>query len=189
MILRYVSSIHHCLQKIEQTPSRLVGQGTVGNDNSVSGFADQSTTNTTIANPPTSGPAVPVAGAKGDPGAQGLKGDPGSQGVQGTQGPKGDKGDPGKGDTGMRGQAVPTQTLTVRQVEGDIVSAGSGSESTAPCNSDETVSGGGFRITGSIGTPLRNNAVGNSWVVSGSGLNIQASSFIQAVAECLKLVP
>ena len=34
-----------------------VGQGTLGNDNSVSGFADQSRTNTTTANAPTSGPA------------------------------------------------------------------------------------------------------------------------------------
>ena len=58
-----------------------VGQGTLGNDNSVTGFADQSTTNTTTANAPTSGPAVPVAGSKGDPGAQGLKGDQGPPGT------------------------------------------------------------------------------------------------------------
>jgi hypothetical protein len=50
-----------------------VGQNTLGNDNQVTGFADQSTSNTTTAKAATSGPAGP-AGAKGDPGAQGPAG-------------------------------------------------------------------------------------------------------------------
>ena len=60
-----------------------VGQGTLGNDNSVTGFTDQSTTNTTTANAATSGTSG-LAGPKGDKGnsgatgAQGLKGDPGA---------------------------------------------------------------------------------------------------------------
>ena len=48
-----------------------VGQGTLGNDNSVTGFADQSITNTT-ANSATSGSAG-SAGPKGDPGLKDLK--------------------------------------------------------------------------------------------------------------------
>ena len=45
-----------------------VGQGTLGNDNSVTGFTDQSTTNTTT----TANAAT--AGAKGDPGLPGPAG-------------------------------------------------------------------------------------------------------------------
>jgi hypothetical protein len=67
-----------------------VGQGTLGNDNSVTGFTDQSTTNATSPNASTSGPVAGNLGAQGFPGAKGDKGDPGA---------KGDKGDPGPAGT------------------------------------------------------------------------------------------
>jgi hypothetical protein len=58
-----------------------VGQGTLGNDNSVTGFADQSTTNTTTANAATLGPAGPVTGPQGNPGPAGPPGNPGPAGT------------------------------------------------------------------------------------------------------------
>ena len=85
-----------------------VDQGTVGNDNQITGFGDlsdnlqQSTTgNQTTAIPiPTTGPA----GVKGDPGS------PGSPGAVGPAGPKGDKGDQGPGIS------LQTVTLTVKKI-------------------------------------------------------------------------
>jgi hypothetical protein len=67
-----------------------VGQGTLGNDNSVTGFTDQSGINATTPNAVTSEPAAAGPGAQGIPGAKGDKGDPGA---------KGDKGDPGPAGT------------------------------------------------------------------------------------------
>ena len=58
-----------------------VGQGTLGNDNSVTGFADQSTANTTTGNAETSGPAGLATGPQGDPGSTGPQGNPGSTGT------------------------------------------------------------------------------------------------------------
>jgi hypothetical protein len=58
-----------------------VGQGTLGNDNSVTGFTDQSTTNnTTSANAATTGSGA--VGAKGDPGPPGAAGAKGDKGVR-----------------------------------------------------------------------------------------------------------
>ena len=63
-------------------------QGTLGNDNQVTGFGDQSdntNNNTSTANSGGQGAAgtLGAQGLKGDPGAQGLEGDPGGQGLKG----------------------------------------------------------------------------------------------------------
>jgi hypothetical protein len=99
-----------------------VGQGTVGNDNSVTGFTDQSTTNITTANAATPGPA----GAKGD------------LGTPGAPGAKGDKGDPG-----------PPRTFVVTERKGEsvIVTAGNTNTATSDCNTGELATGGGWSLS------------------------------------------
>ena len=94
----------------------------MGNDNSVSGFADQSTTNTTTANAPTSGPAVPVAGAKGDPGAQGVKGDQGPAGPQGNPGPAGTISDNSVTTSKLADGAVTTSKIANDSITADKIS-------------------------------------------------------------------
>lgn len=93
----------------------------MGNDNSVSGFADQSTTNTTTANAPTSGPAVPVAGAKGDPGAQGVKGDQGPAGPQGNPGPAGTISDNSVTTSKLADGAVTTSKIANDSITADKI--------------------------------------------------------------------
>jgi hypothetical protein len=66
-----------------------VGQGTLGNDNSVTGFVHQSTANTTTGNAATSGPAGLATGPQGNPGSTGPQGNPGSTGPQGNPGSTG----------------------------------------------------------------------------------------------------
>jgi hypothetical protein len=108
-----------------------VGQNTLGNDNSVTGFADQSdnttTNNTSTANSERQG----SPGAKGDPGAQGLQGDPGSQGPVGPAGPP--------------------RTLVVTDRTSDLVDVAPNSTASAeaPCDVSlgEKVTGGGFAFS------------------------------------------
>ncbi len=45
-------------------------------------------------------------------------------------------------------------------------------KSTAKCNSDEFVIGGGFTMNNRFGTALSSNADGNSWVVTASSQSI-----------------
>jgi hypothetical protein len=72
-----------------------VGQGTLGNDNSVTGFTDQSTTNAATPNAATPNAATPNATPSGPAALTGPKGDPGPPGLPGPVGPKGDQGPPG----------------------------------------------------------------------------------------------
>jgi hypothetical protein len=175
-----------------------VGQGTLGNDNSVTGFTDQSTTNTTTANTATGGTAGP-AGAKGDPGPPGPAGAKGDPGPPGPAGPKGDKGDPGspgaqglKGDPGATGATGATGSprtaiMTERSAPGPTrVSSGNPTDiSTASCNSDEVVTGGGYERDQGANI-VKESAIGNTWVVKATQ---SGNGQFQAFAECLKLVP
>jgi hypothetical protein len=104
---------------------------------------------------------------------------PGPPGPQGETGPQGEQ--------GIQGPPGPEQEIVVRQVEGNPV--GSGLQSVVTCSSDEVVTGGGFLITGDVGTAtvFKNRAEGNSWVVSGSGPVGPAPSVFQAYAECTDL--
>jgi hypothetical protein len=83
-----------------------VGQGTLGNDNSVTGFTDQSGTNATTPNAVTSEPAAAGPGAQGIPGAKGDKGDPEA---------KGDKGDPG-----AKGIKETQELKAIKETEGQL---------------------------------------------------------------------
>ena len=147
-----------------------VGQGTLGNDNSVTGFGDLSNTinNTSTAN----------SAAQG---AQGAKGDPGAQGAQGL------KGDPG-----------PDKILSTRQVQGEtipVLPQGLGI-STAECAGDEAVTGGGYAapistVSGGkffVDVNRRFEAGGNGWLVEIFN-NSSETLPLTAYAECAKLVP
>jgi hypothetical protein len=155
-----------------------VGQGTLGNDNSVTGFADQSTTNTTTANSPTSG----LAGA---PGAKGDKGDPGAPGA------KGDKGDPGaKGDKGDPGAPGPNKRFSTRVVLADkSFSPGESGFESAICLREEELTGGGFshdglEITASV---PQFNDFGHGWVVAATNHNLFSTNHLHVYALCAKL--
>jgi type II secretory pathway pseudopilin PulG len=154
-----------------------VDQGTLGNDNSVTGFADQSTTNTTT-NAATSGPAGPDAGAKGDPGP------PGPAGVKGDQGPIGTAGSPRR--------LVVTQHVT----EFVPIAAGSAKSIIASCDVSlgEAVTGGGYQLA-PIETPP--TIIFNGSPLDGSNSSWQVDAFnpgsgtasVSAIAQCARLVP
>ncbi|MGH9988110.1 MAG: hypothetical protein ACRD8W_29590 [Nitrososphaeraceae archaeon] len=86
---------------------------------------------------------------------------------------------------GEQAEQGPTQILSVRQVEGNLVHVSS--ESVASCDSDEEIVGGGFRaIAADI---IKNRAEGNSWVVGGTPSNPFAPNpQVQAYAECATLI-
>jgi collagen triple helix repeat protein len=163
-----------------------VGQGTLGNDNSVTGFTDQSITNTTTANTATGGTAGP-AGAKGDPGPPGPAGPKGDKGDPGSPGAQGLKGDPGAtGATGATGSPR-TAIMTERSAPGPtrVSSSNPTDISTASCNSDEVVTGGGYERDQGANI-VKESAIGNTWVVKATQ---SGNGQFQAFAECLKLVP
>jgi hypothetical protein len=140
-----------------------VGQGTMGNDNSVTGFADQSTTNTTTANAPTSGLAG-APGAKGDPGAPGAKGDPGAPGLN--------------------------KRFSTRVVLADkSFSPGESGFESAICLREEELTGGGFshdglEITDSV---PQFNDFGHGWVVAATNHNLFSTNHLHVYALCAKL--
>ena len=110
----------------------------------------------------------------------------------GQQGPPGPIGPPG-----TSGQAAPgpiIKNLVIRNVGGNIVKIVGMVKSTAKCNSDEFVIGGGFTINNRFGTALSSNADGNSWVVtaaanpSNNSINSTIAGSLQAHAECAKLL-
>jgi hypothetical protein len=57
--------------------------------------------------------------------------------------------------------------------------------STAPCNSDELVTGGGYERDQGANV-VKESASGNAWAVTATP---SGNGMIQAFAECLKLVP
>jgi hypothetical protein len=141
-----------------------VAPQTLGNYNSITGFADQSNTNNTQAAPST-------------------------MSLVGPQGPKGDKGDPG-----ATGPAGPPRTFTVTQREGAFVNipAGGGQSVSVSCNPGEIVTGGGFKTTEANAFPYdmfatpTTNPTGWKVVIKNDGEREQAA---QAVVECASLTP
>jgi hypothetical protein len=63
-------------------------------------------------------------------------------------------------------------------------------KSSAKCNSDEFVIGGGFTLNNRFGTALSSNAEGNSWVVTAAAnpSNSTIAGSLQAHAQCAKLL-
>lgn len=87
-------------------------------------------------------------------------------------------------ETPTSGAVIPVVT----QREGNVVNlAITGVTSTATCNSDEVVVGGGYRATDNFNIRSEEK-VGNSWQINVIGSAAPGSTF-QALAECLKLVP
>lgn len=135
-------------------------------------------------------------GPPGEQGPQGPEGPPGPQGEQGEQGPPGEQGPKGDtGDTGPQGPPgpqgpqgdIPILNPVVTQREGNIVDhAITGMISTATCNDDETVVGGGYETTDNINI-RREGKVDNSWQIEAIG-SAGPGRTLQALAECFKLV-
>src|SRR5919106_4042979 len=132
-----------------------------------------------------------ATGPAGPTGPQGATGATGPQGVTGATGPPGPQGPPG-----------PAQELEVRQVRSEqiVVPGGGAATATAPCNSDEKVTGGGSLIavhdldTNEINPnrvddrPMADEIFDvNSWEVFYNNPG-PSSVTIQAWAECAKLV-
>jgi hypothetical protein len=171
--------LNNCFRSKECRDSN-VDQGTLGNDNSVTGFGDLSDTTTNITSTPNS--ALP--GAKGDPGPQGIAGVNGSNGADGATGAQ-----------GPAGPAGSPRTLVVTEREGAFVTAPSGGfgTATAECRVGEIATGGGYII----GAGDVNNRVittsealvfNTGWIVQlfNPGPN---DSTVKARAECASLVP
>lgn len=139
-------------------------------------------------------------GPAGPQGPQGLKGDtgpagpPGPQGAAGPQGPTGPQGP--QGIQGEQGPPGPDKELQVRTDSGDVLTVAPDTTLTvtAPCNSDEVATGGGYEIDDEF------NEVNPSVVHSGTPSNAPNTwSFtlsnpgplpvdILAFVECAKLV-
>jgi hypothetical protein len=149
-----------------------VGQGTLGNDNSVTGFGDLSDTTTT------NNASTATSGLQGPAGPSGAKGDPGAQGPAG-----------------------PDKILSTREVEGPLTHSvedfSSPTSVVAECSSDEVITGGGFKASPDDPAQpdikpiiFENERVADTNVWRVTAINIGAQDMaIGATAECAKLVP
>jgi hypothetical protein len=126
-------------------------------------------------------------GTQGPPGPPGPSGERGSLGERGPPGEQGPIGPPGEqGPIGPPGAAAPTMNLAVRNVPGQIVALTEVTQSTATCNSDELVIGGGFSIANGPGMVLSSVPIDNSWVVFAANPFAIGNSSLQAFAECVR---
>jgi hypothetical protein len=151
-----------------------VAPQTLGNDNSVTGFANQSNTNNTPAAPST-------------------------MSLVGPQGPKGDKGDTGPpGPQGVQGPAGPPRTLAVTERQGNpaTIPPGQFGVSIASCNPGEIVIGGRVNVDLGVGVNAYpyvvaggSNAAANWWSIDEFNPSTAGITTITATAECASLVP
>jgi len=135
-------------------------------------------------------------GAQGLTGAQGPQGLTGPQGNVGPQGPQGIQGE--QGTQGEQGPPGPDKELQVRQVMGSFIEVPAHTFRTASvsCNSDEFVTGGGYRINGRLNDAIHvfEEAISGpppGWsimIANADELNLGNSLGLAAVAECAKLV-
>ena len=143
------------------------------------------------------GPRGPAGlkGDKGEAGPAGPQGPPGINGINGKQGPPGLMGPIGprgtQGIQGIQGSPGTTKNITIRYVDSSPIKIIGIVNSTAQCNSDEKISGGGFSIDGGIGLILASEPQNNSWVARAAN-PIDTSSGnmgnLTAHATCIKLV-
>jgi hypothetical protein len=153
------------------------------------------------------GPPGPQ-GPKGEQGAVGLEGPPGLPGEQGPPGAKGDKGDIGiqgpigpigpqgpPGEPGMDANLSSLELLT-NVSPGNVVEIPGprqfeAVESTASCDKDRVLVGGGYNITEGLGIVLENGPLGNTWIVKAANpfpiLGGISSGSLQAYAICLEI--
>jgi hypothetical protein len=127
-------------------------------------------------------------GEPGHTGQQGPKGDNGEQGPAGPQGPVGPKGN--KGDQGIPGKNAPLRNVSVRNADGNRVQIVGEVKSVASCNSNETLSSGGFSILGGLGIIIDSHSEKNSWIATAINpfdINNSTIGSLQAHASCIKL--
>jgi hypothetical protein len=155
-----------------------VAPQTLGNDNSVTGFADQSDTNKTPAAAPSTISLV---------GPQGPKGDKGDTGPQGERGPQ-----------GVQGPAGPPRTLAVTEKQGNpaTIPPGQLGVSIANCNPGEIVIGGRVSVDLGVGVNAYpyvvsggSNTAANWWSIDEFNPSTTGITTITATAECASLVP
>jgi hypothetical protein len=147
-----------------------------------------------------------LKGDKGDPGPpgqNGTQGPSGPQGFQGIRGLKGDKGDlgppgpqgpPGQNGTrGPRGENATSDSIRLQtrdEIGKDIRVMGTVNGS-ATCDSDEILTGGGYRITRGFGIVTESIPKGNSWSVMAINpflLSNISIGYLEVHAECVKLL-
>ncbi len=143
------------------------GQEIAGNENTASGFNDQSTTNTSSLSSGTGSSTSGIPGQAGPAGATGA--------------------------TGATGPAGPPRTLQVVERQGPTVEipAGLRGFSDAPCLPGELVTGGGYAYNPTLQLDIDTQKAINSnteWEVVGSNHNT-VPIFLTAFAECASLIP
>jgi hypothetical protein len=146
------------------------------------------------------GPQGPqgIKGDKGDAGPAGPQGPPGINGISGKQGlpglmgPVGPRGSQGiQGLQGLQGSPGTTKNITIRYADSPPTEIKGIVNTTAQCNSDEKISGGGFSIKGGIGLILSSEPQNNSWVAQAANpINTSNGDIgnLTAHAICIKLV-
>lgn len=160
-----------------------VAPQTLGNDNSVTTFADQSNTNNTPAAPST----MSLVGPQGPKGDKGDKGDTGPPGPQGERGPQ-----------GVQGPAGPPRTLAVTERQGNpaTIQPDQLGVSIASCNPGEIIIGGRVNVDLGVGVNAYpfvvsggSNAAANWWSIDEFNPSTTGITTITATAECASLVP
>ncbi len=153
-------------------------------------------------------------GSIGPPGLQGPKGEQGAVGPQGPAGQQGEQGPPGpngdKGDTGIQGtigpvgpQGEPGRDANLSSLklftdvsQGNVVDIPGTRqfeivESTAACDDDRILVGGGYNIKEGLGVVLENGPLGNIWKVKAANpfpiVGGISSGSLQAYAICLEI--
>jgi len=154
-----------------------------------------------------------VNGTKGDKGDRGPQGPPGIKGDKGAVGPAGPQGSPGingingkqglpglmgpvgpigpQGMQGIQGPPGTTKNMTIRYADSPPTEIKGIVNSTAQCNSDEKIIGGGFSIKGGIGLILASEPQNNSWVAQAANpidINANIMGNLTAHATCIKVV-
>jgi hypothetical protein len=122
-----------------------------------------------------------------DPGPKGEKGDKGDQGIPGPPGVKGEKGDQGIPGPPGNNATLTSLGLVSSGVGGNVSQIQGTAISVADCPANQTLTGGGYRITKGFGIVIDSYANGNSWVVTAINpfsLSNQTIGWLQAYAEC-----
>ena len=138
-----------------------------------------------------------LKGDKGDVGLAGPQGPPGINGINGKQGPPGVMGPIGpmglQGIQGIQGPPGTNKNITITYVDSLPIKIIGIVNSTAQCNSDEKINGGGFSIKGGIGFILASEPQpqNNSWVAEAANPIDTSGNVVgnlTAHATCIKLV-
>ena len=120
------------------------------------------------------------------PGINGINGKQGPPGLMGPVGPRGPQ-----GIQGIQGPPGTTKNITTRYIDSLPTEIRGIVNSTAQCNSDEKIVGGGFSIKGGIGFILANEPQNNSWAAQAANPTNTSGNVmgnLTAHATCIKLI-